>query len=123
MTNEKIQALIEATEKDFKRPLTDKEKNQFYIRFGNMVAEKIELRDGEVDLRKLPKRELIQLEDRNIRDLIAYNKILVGEIADLTNLFCVLMIKNGIEKPLEEAQKFEKETQENEIKYQNIKGE
>jgi len=120
MTNEKIEALIEKTEKDMKRPLTDKEKEQFYVRFGNMVAKKVELRDGEVDLRELPRKDLIQLEDRNIRDLIAYNKILVGEIADLTNLICVLMIKNGIKNPLEEVEKFEADIQEREMKIHNI---
>lgn len=112
MTNEKIEALIEKTEKDMKRPLTDKEKEQFYVRFGNMVAKKVELRDGEVDLRELPKKDLIQLEDRNIRDLIGYNKFLVGQLNDITNLLCVLLIKLGVSDPLKEVSEFETKMRE-----------
>ena len=123
MTKDKIETLIEDTETKMKRKLTQEEKDKFYVRFGNMVAKKIELRDGEVDLRELNKKDLIQLEDRNVRDLIAYDKILVGEIADLTNLVCVLMEKLGIEKPLEKAQEFELKIQQEELGIKNSKGE
>lgn len=88
---------VKSLEEKFNRKMTVNELKQIKERFGNKVVHHIDLRQGEVDIRKLSEEDYRQVNDRNVRDLLAYDKIMVQLLSDITCYLGVIAGKLGVQ--------------------------
>lgn len=110
---EKMLREIETLKSIYQRELTPDELDILKRKYDNVIAKHVELRPGEVDVRQMSQGEYRQLQDRNMRDLLAWAKIISQGLTDFYFLIGGIAKAQGVENPLKASENFAIESEEN----------